>query len=194
MIDDVNLAQAIAGSMETANNNGIATLDESVLSTAIEASLQDQQFPRSQENQQSLEPIFSYDSDNYDDAFLAQDPQSEVGIEKCPHVKDAVKQANFRKYMAEQNKDWDHCLTCVAFHTKFKNVAKAMMGPLAVRLQKEFPADELPSEALWICLTCGEINCGRALKEHAVEHAVELEKSKNSSHPLAMNLASLECW
>ena len=179
------MAQVMAGSMETA---GIATVDESVLSSAIEASLQDQQVPQSQESQQqSLEPIFSNNNDDDDDAFFIQDPQFEVGVEKCPHVKE-VKKANFRKYV-DQNKDWDHCWTCLANHNKFKQVAKTM-GPFAAMLQKEFSAEELPSDALWICLTCGEINCGRSLKEHAVEH----EKSNNSSHPLAMNLASLECW
>jgi len=169
------MAEVLEGSKETANHAGIATVDESVLSSAIEASLQDQLGPA------SLEPTIGDE-----DTLALQDQQ--FGVEKCPHTKDAIKVALFKKSIADQ-KDWDHCTTCVAMHAKF-NTLRMSMGPLMAMLQNEFSTEELPANTLWICLTCGEINCGRALKEHAVAH----EKSNNSTHPLAMNLATLDCW
>ncbi|KAG0044616.1 hypothetical protein BGZ83_010158 [Gryganskiella cystojenkinii] len=183
--DEAILAQVIERSKETSDNAGIASVDESIISSAIEASLRDQLVPVSpQEQPQSLESVFGLDEN---DALFVQDSQLEIGVEKCQHVKDAVKQKDFKRAIMDI-KDWDHCCTCVTMNAKFKTLAKTMR--LAAMVQAEFTADELPADALWICLTCGEINCGRALKEHAVAH----EKSKKSSHPLAMNLASLDCW
>ncbi|KAL2916237.1 hypothetical protein HK105_204328 [Polyrhizophydium stewartii] len=44
-----------------------------------------------------------------------------------------------------------------------------------------------PTESKWACLACGEVNCGRFVKGHALDHF------QASGHPVALDLDSKAC-
>lgn len=213
-LDEAILAQVIAGSQEEANNAGIASLEESVLSEAIAASLQSAnanannntpnntaahdgaagdadtapQPTTAEENNDNLLKDTLGDDD--DEALLA------AGIEKCPHLKEAVKLAKIRKTLTATHPvpaDLDHCHGCRDQHAKFTSIAKQLGVPLSV-LALSDPIDNLleplPLDALWLCLACSEINCGRMFKKHGVAHHDKV----TNNHPLAMNLGSMDVW
>ncbi|KAF9156729.1 Ubiquitin carboxyl-terminal hydrolase 16 [Linnemannia schmuckeri] len=114
---------------------------------------------------------------------------------KCQHVKSAVNLNKLRKGIAHQ-KDWDHCLGCKTAESKAKKLAQRMDTSLSKLSLSESEgsavgADEpLLAESLWMCLSCCEINCGRALKKHALAH----HDGKKNNHPLAINLGNMDCW
>ncbi|KAG0360881.1 Ubiquitin carboxyl-terminal hydrolase 16 [Podila minutissima] len=115
---------------------------------------------------------------------------------KCQHVKNAVKAPKFKKGLAHL-KDWDHCHGCIADEAKAKKLAKRQQQQDSAEALEALSLDDaehsieaLDSESLWICLTCCEINCGRALRKHAITHH---EKNQHS-HPLAINLGNMNCW
>ncbi|KAG9070622.1 Ubiquitin carboxyl-terminal hydrolase 16 [Linnemannia hyalina] len=114
---------------------------------------------------------------------------------KCHHVKGAVNLAKLRKGIAHQ-KDWDHCLGCKAAESKAKKLAQRVDKPMSKLSLSESEGsaagaeEPLSAESLWMCLTCYDINCGRAIKKHAVAH----HDSKKNNHPLAINLGTLDCW
>ncbi|KAG0039905.1 Ubiquitin carboxyl-terminal hydrolase 16 [Podila clonocystis] len=114
---------------------------------------------------------------------------------KCQHVKNAVKAPKFKKGLGHL-KDWDHCHGCIAAEAKAKKLAKRQQQDSTEALEAlslddaEHSIEALDSESLWICLTCCEINCGRALRKHAIMHH---EKNQHS-HPLAINLGTMDCW
>ncbi|KFH69143.1 hypothetical protein MVEG_05944 [Podila verticillata NRRL 6337] len=114
---------------------------------------------------------------------------------KCQHVKNAVKAPKFKKGLGHL-KDWDHCQGCIAAEAKAKKLAKRQQQDSTEALEAlslddaDHSIEALDSESLWICLTCCEINCGRALKKHAIMHH---EKNQHS-HPLAINLGTMDCW
>lgn len=112
---------------------------------------------------------------------------------KCQHVKSAVKLPKISKGLAHQ-KDWDHCQGCLsAVESKQKKVhsskrvesSMAAMGLTTPKVVEAISADHL-----WMCLSCCEINCGRAIHEHAQRH----HDGKKTNHPLAINLGTMECW
>ncbi|KAG0316350.1 Ubiquitin carboxyl-terminal hydrolase 16 [Dissophora globulifera] len=189
--DDAILDAIIAASTKTAANAGIATLEESVLSGAIEASLQ------SFDNI-ALQPTADNNNDSYNDidndilVNAIHEAQHGEGTENCQHVKDAIKPSLFRRLIAAQ-KDWDHCHSCLERHAHTKKMMQGLDPRFAAMALADLNADAsepLPADALWMCLSCGEINCGRAFKKHAVDHY----NKPGSKHPLAFNLASMECW
>ncbi|KAG0088355.1 Ubiquitin carboxyl-terminal hydrolase 16 [Podila epicladia] len=115
---------------------------------------------------------------------------------KCQHVKNAFKAPKFKKGLAHL-KDWDHCHGCIATDAKVKKLAKRQQQQDSTEALEALSLDDaeqsieaLDSESLWICLTCCEINCGRAIRKHAVMHH---EKNQHS-HPLAINLGNMDCW
>ncbi|KAI8601182.1 hypothetical protein EDD21DRAFT_114440 [Dissophora ornata] len=176
--------QVIAGSEKTAEFAGIATLEESILSGAIEASLQ------SAQEDADLQQYLTQD----DDILFAaiNEAQFGGGTEECSHVKDVVKPAQFRRLIAK-HKDWDHCQGCLNDHARIKKLAQTLdtaLAALALADMSGDPTEGLPADSLWMCLSCCEINCGRALKKHAIVHHDKTRKD----HPLAINLASLDCW
>ncbi|KAG0206076.1 Ubiquitin carboxyl-terminal hydrolase 16 [Mortierella sp. GBA30] len=112
------------------------------------------------------------------------------GVGKCQHVKNTVKLPKLRKDLGHL-KDWDHCRGCLQAETKQKKLAQRLessMTGLSLTDMPESSVEALPSEALWMCLTCCEINCGRAIKEHALQHC------DGKTHPLAVNLGTMDCW
>ncbi|KAG0241622.1 Ubiquitin carboxyl-terminal hydrolase 16 [Actinomortierella wolfii] len=125
----------------------------------------------------------------------ASTPSTEVtGKEvKCPHAKQAVKIIKLRRQLA-QLKELNKCDRCEFEYQKTIRLAKRMaeMSELMAQISLEnTPEPEpLPLEAAWMCLSCCQINCGRAIKKHAVMHS-EAEKGE---HPLAINLSTMECW
>ncbi|KAF9139231.1 Ubiquitin carboxyl-terminal hydrolase 45 [Mortierella sp. GBA39] len=114
---------------------------------------------------------------------------------KCQHVKSAVNLNKLRKGIAHQ-KDWDHCLGCKAAESKAKKLAQRIdksMSKLSLSESEGSAAgvvEPLSAESLWMCLTCYDINCGRAIKKHAMAH----HDGKKNDHPLAINLGTLDCW
>ncbi|KAG0278720.1 Ubiquitin carboxyl-terminal hydrolase 16 [Linnemannia exigua] len=137
------------------------------------------------------DPIDSPDADLTADAI---DPsESGTGGEgKCQHVKNAVKLPKLRKGIAHQ-KDWDHCQGCQAAESKAKKLAQRMdvsLSSMSLTESEGAAGEPLPSESLWMCLSCCEINCGRTIKKHALAH----HDGKKNNHPLAINLGTMDCW
>ncbi|KAF9154807.1 Ubiquitin carboxyl-terminal hydrolase 45 [Linnemannia schmuckeri] len=214
-MDDVILAQVIAGSKEEANNAGIASLEESVLSKAIAASLQSANANNTNNNTPT--PTTAHDGtagdidtapkppteeENNDtllkDTLGDDDDQAQfaAGIEKCPHLKEAVKLPRIRKTLTATHPvpaDLDHCHGCRDQHTKLTNIAQQLGVSLSL-LALSGPIDDLlepmPLDALSLCLTCSEINCGRLFQKHALKHHDKV----TNNHPLVMNLGSMDVW
>jgi uncharacterized UBP type Zn finger protein len=178
-IDDAMLQEGIAKSLETGDAE-IATVEEFLLSEAIEASIELTR-QESQEPQQETTDIRL-------DAMDEED-QNTTGIEKCDHVKDAVKNATFRR-LIQNLKDWDHCHGCQKHKADLKKVAKRLDSAMIDLELTDASSEALPADALWMCLSCCEINCGSGAKKHASSHY----QSKGRDHSLAINLSSLDCW
>ncbi|KAG0230379.1 hypothetical protein B0O80DRAFT_449477 [Mortierella sp. GBAus27b] len=179
-LDDAILQVAIAESLEAGEHAGIATVEESVLSEAIEASIESTR-QESQEPQQETSDIRLDTMDEED--------QNTTGIEKCDHVKDAVKKATFRR-LTQTLKDWDHCRGCQKHKADVKEFAKRLNSAMIDPELTDASSEALPADALWMCLSCCEINCGSVAKKHASSHY----QSKGPDHSLAINLSSLDCW
>ncbi|KAG0258024.1 Ubiquitin carboxyl-terminal hydrolase 16 [Actinomortierella ambigua] len=111
---------------------------------------------------------------------------------KCPHAKQAAKVVRLRRQMA-QIKDLSKCHGCEFDMKRQIRAAKQMasMSELMERmaLDQVVEPEPLSLEAAWMCLSCCEVNCGRAVKKHAVRHA---ESARD--HSLAINLSNMECW
>ncbi|KAF9355261.1 hypothetical protein BGX26_006809 [Mortierella sp. AD094] len=163
-----------------AESAGIVSLEDEAISDAIEASLR-----QSVQEHQELEE----DPTESNDILLntINEAQFGTGTEKCPHVKDAVKTSVLRKTI-RQIKDWDHCQGCLGEHARIKKLTQAFQE-LNLNDSLNELTESLPADALWMCLSCSEINCGRTLKKHAVVH-----HDAKHDHSLAINLASLDCW
>ncbi|KAG0359979.1 hypothetical protein BC939DRAFT_160341 [Gamsiella multidivaricata] len=192
--DEAILAEVISDSAKSAENAEIATVEEFILSGAIEASLQSsiqREEDTEQQQQEQQEQQRQQSTDDSDVLLLntINDAQFGEGIEKCQHIKDAIKPAQFRRLVA-QNKDWDHCQGCVVDRSRIKRLTQGFDTTLAALAINDTMPESLPPDALWMCLSCGEINCGRAHKKHALAH----RDGKRDGHPLAINLASLDCW
>lgn len=181
LIEEVQLQLALKESAEYAENAGIATVEESVLSGVIEASLESSR----QEPQESEQ-----DDDDIRLDTINEDDQNGAGVEKCDHVKNSVKAATFRRSIG-QLKDWDHCQTCRDQLAAIKAIEKKLRGSSVLR--PEFAngdsVEALPADALWMCLTCSSINCSLPSQEHARAH-----RQTNHDHPVSINLSSLDCW
>ncbi|KAF9166042.1 Ubiquitin carboxyl-terminal hydrolase 16 [Mortierella sp. AD011] len=163
-----------------AESAGLASLEDAAISSAIEASLLS-----AQEHQEELEEDLTEGNDILLDTI--NEAQFGTGTEKCPHVNDAVKPSAFRKTIG-RIKDWDHCQGCLGEHARIKKMPIAF-ETLNLNDSLNELTESLPADALWICVSCSEINCGRTLKKHAVTH-----HDTKHDHPLAINLASLDCW
>ncbi|KAI8605479.1 hypothetical protein EDD21DRAFT_138755 [Dissophora ornata] len=114
-------------------------------------------------------------------------PEGEV---KCHHVKGAVNLPKFVKGLTQQ-KDWDHCKGCINAEVKAKKHAKRLDSSIANLLptETESVTKVLPADPLWMCLSCFELNCGEAIKGHALTH-----HAKKDRHPLVINMKTLDFW
>ncbi|KAF9921603.1 Ubiquitin carboxyl-terminal hydrolase 16 [Linnemannia zychae] len=202
--EDAILAQAIAESQEAAS---IATLEESALSEAIAFSLQTakdnaDKLQDSTPNGTVSEGVTDASprttrEDSGDNLLMDALGAEEfvTGIENCPHLKEAAKLPRIRKVLTATHPapDLDHCHGCRAQHAQISMMAQKMGIPLSILTAKD-PIDDLleplPLDALWLCLACSEINCGRMFKKHALGHHDKV----TTNHPLAMNLGSMDIW
>ncbi|KAF9402267.1 Ubiquitin carboxyl-terminal hydrolase 16, partial [Podila epigama] len=193
--DDLALAEAIAASETTATNADIASVDESVLSEVIEASLkssrQEQEESKTDDKdngpkQDLLLPINDFMSGQELQGFADGSNSTVV----CPHIKKTVNILSLRRTLAKLD-DWDHCHGCRVANVRLKKMMD--LNPMFAHLSLDNlnnSNEPLSLETLWMCLSCGDINCGRAHKEHAVSHHTD----HKTEHPLAVNLASMDCW
>ncbi|KAF9091316.1 Ubiquitin carboxyl-terminal hydrolase 16 [Mortierella sp. AD031] len=197
-MDEAILAQVIAGSQEDANNAGIATLEESVLSEAIEASLQSFNLKNTNTTSQDTpappavnpapnQPAEGQGSDNdvlmdIDVDDYGDDAQFASGIEKCPHLKESVKISKIRKILTATTHptatgafDLDRCHGCKDQYARIAFIAQKVGMPLAA-LTANDPIDHLieplSKKTLWLCLSCSEVNCDLSARSN---------KSKGSS-------------
>ncbi|KAF9976050.1 Ubiquitin carboxyl-terminal hydrolase 16 [Actinomortierella ambigua] len=112
---------------------------------------------------------------------------------KCPHAKQAMNAMKLRRQIA-QLKDLNKCHGCDFEYGQQIRAVKRMaslseiMAEMALKDVVE--PEPLALEAAWMCLSCCEINCGRAVKKHAVKHADD----GKGNHPLTINLSNMECW
>ncbi|KAF9911021.1 Ubiquitin carboxyl-terminal hydrolase 16 [Linnemannia zychae] len=145
----------------------------------------------SEEASTSLASINDPESGSVAD-IIGPSQSSSVGERRCQHVKTAVKVSKLTKDIAHQNK-WDHCQGCQPAESKAKKQAHQVdvsLSSMSLSEPEKSVVGPLPSESLWMCLTCIEINCGRQFKKHALSH----HEGKKGNHPLAINLGSMECW
>ncbi|KAF9908777.1 Ubiquitin carboxyl-terminal hydrolase 45 [Linnemannia zychae] len=153
-MDDAILAQVLAGSQEEADNAGIAALEESVLSEAIAASLQLSKDSNNTQEETTIAPAGEgeanttpkHTEEETNDNLLMdlEDAQFVTGVEKCPHLKDAVKLPRIRKILTATHPaaDLDHCHGCQAQHAQLSVIAQKMGVPLS-RLTIMDPIDDL---------------------------------------------------
>ncbi|KAI1297778.1 Ubiquitin carboxyl-terminal hydrolase 16 [Mortierella claussenii] len=185
-VDAAILKEVIASSAKSAE---LAAVEESFLSEAIQASLQLSSSPAAQP-QDNVDPVSKDNIDVEDTLLLSAISEAQHGVEKCQHIKDAVKPPALRKVI-NKIEDWDHCQGCLGYVARIKSLMQGLNSSTAtpeLTTIAEGMTESLPADALWMCLTCGEISCGRTLSQHAVAH------HKDQSHPLAINLDSLDCW
>lgn len=112
---------------------------------------------------------------------------------KCQHVKGAVKIPKLTKGLSQQ-KEWRRCQGCQDAKRKAEKQALRQNASTADLSSTETEAEsalkDLPSNSLWMCLSCCEINCGRDIESHALAH----QHSMKGNHPLAINLGTMEFW
>ncbi|KAG0022695.1 Ubiquitin carboxyl-terminal hydrolase 16 [Podila clonocystis] len=193
--DDATVAELLVGSESTAGN-GIASIEESLISGAIEASLQSsrEQQQKNDEERAKEQEVGLANEDGLDfmtDQELQSFADGSNSTVDCPHVKKAVSILNLRRTLAELD-DWDHCHGCRLMEIGMRKMIERM-DPAFARLALTELGDSkeaLSLASLVLCLSCGEINCGREIRKHAISH-YDMEKKE---HPLAINLASMECW
>jgi hypothetical protein len=174
IIEDAIFEAILADSKEMAGIAGIATADESAVSTAIEASLESSK----QENQEAQQEVGDDEGDGDMRLDEMKDETTATGVEKCDHVKNAVKIKEFRRLKI---KDWDHCRECQNLQAAGRKLDAEATGD----------SDEsLPMDALWMCMACQSINCGSTARKHAKAH----HQTKGHDHPIAINLGNLDCW
>lgn len=193
------MAELLVGSESTAGNADIASVEESLISGAIEASLQSsreqQQQHKKQDEERAEEQELVFANEEGLDFMTDQELQSFADGSNstivCPHVKKTVNVLNLRRTLAKLD-DWDHCHECRLLDIRVRKMAERMIPQFAQLALAEIgdSKEALSLESLWMCLSCGEINCGRAIKEHAVSHYDTHKKE----HPLVINLASMDCW
>ncbi|KAI9237352.1 MAG: hypothetical protein BYD32DRAFT_416644 [Podila humilis] len=196
--DDATVAKLLVGSESTAGNADIASVEESLISGAIEASLQssrEQQQQKKQDEERAKEQELVLANEDSLDFTTDQELQSFADGSNstvvCPHVKKTVNVLNLRHTLAKLD-DWDHCHECRWLDIRVRKTAERMIPQFAQLALAEIgdSKEAFSPELLWMCLSCGEINCGRAIKEHAIFH---YDKQKKE-HPLVINLASMDCW
>ncbi|KAG0344050.1 Ubiquitin carboxyl-terminal hydrolase 16 [Podila humilis] len=205
--DDATVAELLVGSETTAGNAGVASVEESLISGAIEASLESSRQEKEQQKQQkqALEKSTTKDVDAADMEFMddfGNDFTTDQELQSfadgsnsttvCPHLKKVVNVPNLRRALIKLD-DWEHCHGCRLLDIRIRAMTERMDAMFAKLALDELGAnsnDPLSFGSLWLCLSCGEINCGRAIKEHAVAHFEQQKKE----HPLTMNLASMDCW
>ncbi|KAF8985531.1 Ubiquitin carboxyl-terminal hydrolase 16 [Entomortierella lignicola] len=120
------------------------------------------------------------------------DSVEKSGGGKCQHVKNAGIKAIKIRIKIGHLQDWNHCQSCLKAEFKAKKLAQrsdpSMEKPSLA--DAESTVEALPSNSLWICLSCCEINCGRMVNKHALSH----HESMKGNHPLCINLGTMDCW
>ncbi|KAF9361453.1 Ubiquitin carboxyl-terminal hydrolase 16 [Mortierella sp. AD094] len=117
-------------------------------------------------------------------------PEGKSGDGKCQHVKNAIKLPKVRSKIQHQ-KNWNHCHGCINAEIKAKKLQQRSEQSMAgLSLADTGSSLELPSDSLWMCLSCCEINCGRMVNKHALTHHEDMK----GNHPLSINLGTMDCW
>ncbi|KAL6424924.1 hypothetical protein ACFW04_010060 [Cataglyphis niger] len=92
---------------------------------------------------------------------------------KCLHIAKAVNLNKVKKNIKKTG-IMSECVTCKKIEVDFKNTEEIYI-----------------SKPLWICLQCGEQNCGKEQKQHAIEH---YKKPHSDCHCIVMDTHHWSVW
>ncbi|KAF9929367.1 Ubiquitin carboxyl-terminal hydrolase 16 [Linnemannia zychae] len=148
--------------------------------------------PKPQPSIEVIAPEVSSTSDSVNDSVTFDSTvncstESNGGAKKCQHIKSSIKTSHLKTKISHV-KEWDCCHTCRLEESKAKKLAQ--QKSVDISDLKISDIEPLSPDSLWMCLSCCEINCGRAIKKHALSH---YDGTKNN-HPLTINLGTMECW
>ncbi|KND04575.1 uncharacterized protein SPPG_00296 [Spizellomyces punctatus DAOM BR117] len=111
---------------------------------------------------------------------------------KCPHLKTAVRITRLSRQLPSTLAKGAYCMTCRREQQRAANQQKnkAVVNSAEDAQTSSAPATPLHADAtaLWLCLKCGEVNCGRNDNAHAVAHY------DREQHDIAIHTQTLECW
>ncbi|RUP51333.1 Zn-finger in ubiquitin-hydrolases and other protein-domain-containing protein [Jimgerdemannia flammicorona] len=114
---------------------------------------------------------------------VEEEPQNPDEVEeakgKCQHLK-AVKIKKLKQALPQVKKDLN-CKMCA------KQPSSAKPSASAADVAGDGSSATSPA---WICLTCAQLHCGRAVNKHALQHYEEM----GMDHALAVNVDTFECW
>ncbi|KAJ3172245.1 Ubiquitin carboxyl-terminal hydrolase 45 [Geranomyces variabilis] len=130
-------------------------------------------------------------SDPEDAAGASNDSVNGISSKKCAHLKGAVRITRLQKQLPSTLKKGTSCTTCRKDKDRAKSKAKKKRDDTSGSEDGGVGGDSPKGEpsSLWLCCKCGELNCGRADESHALKHF-----ESDSSHAVAVNIHTLECW
>ncbi|KAI8803686.1 hypothetical protein BJ742DRAFT_827787 [Cladochytrium replicatum] len=110
---------------------------------------------------------------------------------KCPHLKGGVRMSKVTKTLPVSIKNGIQCGACAKDAKMLSTPSSGEKAESAKEGDKKQDAgsEETPQPSvLWLCLTCGQVNCGRNDAGHGVAHY------DSQQHDLVMDLESLDVW
>ncbi|KAJ3033001.1 Ubiquitin carboxyl-terminal hydrolase 16, partial [Rhizophlyctis rosea] len=112
---------------------------------------------------------------------------------KCLHLKAAARLTRLSKSLPHTVSKGAHCVTCKKDFQKATQAFKTKRpapsdNPDGTASPATAPAPIKKSTTLWLCLHCGEVNCGRNDSAHAVAHY------DSQQHDVVIDLESLDVW
>ncbi|TPX55921.1 hypothetical protein PhCBS80983_g04927 [Powellomyces hirtus] len=119
--------------------------------------------------------------------------ESTPSVKKCSHLKACVRITRLSKQLPSTLKKGTYCMACRKDEQRAKALEKNKRDSINTndaRLDSEqdSPAPSSEPSSLWLCLKCGQLNCGRNDHEHALKHF------EDEAHAIAINVENLECW
>ncbi|TPX67395.1 hypothetical protein SpCBS45565_g03847 [Spizellomyces sp. 'palustris'] len=111
---------------------------------------------------------------------------------KCPHLKTAVRITRLSRQLPSTLAKGAYCMTCRREQQRAANQQKNKSALNNAEDAQTSAAPVTPmhadATALWLCLKCGDVNCGRDDNAHAVAHY------DREQHDIAIHTQTLECW
>ncbi|KAJ3159615.1 Ubiquitin carboxyl-terminal hydrolase 45 [Geranomyces michiganensis] len=117
---------------------------------------------------------------------------------KCIHLKGAIRVTRLQKQLPSTLKKGPCCTVgvpsaCRKDKDRAKSKGKKKRDDTSGSEDGGGSESPLPPRgepsSLWLCCKCGDLNCGRADESHALKHF-----ESDSSHAVAVNIQTLECW
>ncbi|XP_054458165.1 ubiquitin carboxyl-terminal hydrolase 16 [Anoplopoma fimbria] len=114
------------------------------------------------------------------DKSSREDDEFDLAGPSCRHIKKGTDQTLLKKLSG--NSEWTSCQDCKHEENK-ENISTTM---------PQDAEEETESTAIWMCLKCGHIGCGRnSENKHAIQH---YETPRSDPHCLVISLDNWNVW